>query len=246
MATWASTTFTTLQKLTEFEAEINNLAGTYNRPCVTMAAAGRIIVSPNTLTALYAIFSDGTTELMTLSTTYWKIGSTANTAIGYFDGVTGYQFPALQGSGVITCNNSTISTTLALSTGSTWSTYDAQNSWQSKITLAKSIMGSDIKKRLAEKGYRDSDMTTGTVTLDYFEDLAVFELASNYLSLYLCYNDLSGMTVNNEFDDPAKSKANFYKGLYDDEIINAMFYSEWGTSSDYVPITNYTGVRQEV
>jgi len=45
MATWQNTTLSTLQSITEYEAEVNNLAGTYTANCLSAAIGNTIFVS---------------------------------------------------------------------------------------------------------------------------------------------------------------------------------------------------------
>jgi len=132
---------------------------------------------------------------------------------------------------------------LSLSSGDTWNTSIALNSWQTKCDLAKAQIGSKIKKMLSQYGLRDADTTSGLV-LDYVWNTDELVTPDDYLALHLIYVDLQATMPNNE---AYASKADYYMRRYEETMQDAVYQLTYGdTAATAVPINSVYGTRLQV
>lgn len=207
---WSTTTLSTLASIAKYEAEINQLAGTYQANCLTAAIGNTIEFGDNVFTAANAIHSDGSTNAMTRAGSTGVFAFTvASTEIISIEATysTVFSFPVNQSTGKIYDVTNTYS--LAPKTGTAYATYNQQSDWQNKITLAKDMLGLKLKRALADKMIYDRDSDTLNV-LDDLTDTSILEIASDNLTLHLIYQDL----YNTMQYDKYKDKSNDYYNEY--------------------------------
>jgi hypothetical protein len=207
---WSTEVLSTTASIAKYEAEINNLAGTYSKNCLTASIGSKIEFSNNVFTAASAIHSDGSVNAMT------RTGSTAEFVFTVASAEiieiratksSILSFPVINSSGEI--EDTTANYSFKTSTGTTFTTYETQNSWQNKIDLAKDMIALKLKRALADKSIYDRDSTTLNV-LDDLDDTSMLNIASDNLSLHLIYQDL----YNTAQYDKYKDKANDYYNEY--------------------------------
>lgn len=101
-------------------------------------------------------------------------------------------------------------------------------SWQDKITLAKTFLGVDLENALTTGGYSVNELD-GEVLLDLIANPSIFNQSSDFLTLYLIYSDLTlGGTVNEIFTH----KAEFYKAAYDKDLASNLKRINFDTDFD--------------
>jgi len=88
------------------------------------------------------------------------------------------------------------------------------SNWDDKIATAKSMLGGRLENALAERGV-DVDESDDKVLLNTIVDPDItFALTSDFLTLFLIYNDLSQGKAGGIYED----KANFYHNIYDEQL----------------------------
>jgi len=217
MADWSATTLSTLQSISNYEAEINNLLGTYTAPCLVVANIGDYItVTPDTLTSLVSYFSNGTTDTMLYNsgTKRWAFGLTGNVIL-IVDTVANKTFPIVSSDGT-TFQDTGGTFTIAQGTCDL-STYEAQANWTAKITLAKTLLGNRIEEGLTDRGII-VDEAGGQVLLDVVANPTIFMQCSDFKALALIYHDL----YNQRFTDTYEKTWQYYENEYDKEFASCM------------------------
>lgn len=85
-----------------------------------------------------------------------------------------------------------------------------------KIALAKKILGRQLENLLSTRGYRVNE-AGGENLLELVANPAVFDLASDYLTLHLVYTDLSISMGRESY----QGKADFYHRQYESHFATA-------------------------
>lgn len=87
--------------------------------------------------------------------------------------------------------------------------------WNDKIDLAKTIMGSDVELRLLKTGFgKYIDFKAGEDVKDLITNPEIFNLASDFKTLQLIYEDLAKGDTDSYF----WVKSRLYKTRYDEEL----------------------------
>jgi len=88
------------------------------------------------------------------------------------------------------------------------------SNWDDKIATAKSMLGGRLENALAERGV-DVNEEDSEVLLNVIVDPDItFALTSDFLTLFLIYNDLSQGKAGGIYED----KATFYHDIYDEQL----------------------------
>lgn len=219
---WSTVTLSTLNSIALHEGEINNLAQSYTRNSITVAAGATFSVLPDRLDNIYVINSAGGQEKATYNTgTHLHTITTATMLISCYDATDGIVFPFLAGTG--SPQDTTDTFILTMVSGMAWGTYDATGTWANKITLAKDLIALKLKKALADHAILDRYTTSGEA-LDYLTDTDMLNIPSDYMVLHLIYTDLFNAT----FREAYQIKADYYL---------SMFNARWGEA---LPLVLYT------
>lgn len=214
MATWANTTLSTLASIAEHEAEINDLPGTHSIRALSVTSTSYVVVVPDTLAELQAVFSDGGVDdlVYNAGSGRWYFQST-KTVINLFDPAAKITFPI----GSAAPFFDTTTTFQISATNATFTTYNVQSSFQTKIDLAKKTIALELKTNLQQKNYTDEWSTTGEI-LDNLTDTDVLGLASDYLTLALIYVDLFNSFANAMYE----TKLKYYNEMYRTTLAKAL------------------------
>ena len=109
---------------------------------------------------------------------------------------------------------------LSLSTGTSLAKIENEinqltdSDWDNKIETAKDMLGSRLENALAERGI-DVNEEDSDVLLDVIVDPdIIFALTSDFLTLFLIYNDLSQGKAGGIYED----KAAFYHDIYEEQL----------------------------
>lgn len=216
-----TTDLTTLAGLTKYEAEINNFAKPYTRKALSVAAITQLTANPDTITAITAHKSNGTSVSLVKSTTWaLPIGEyvrfvTDTTANDYFS--------LLEGSGSF-LTSAGGGFTLTLGTAPTWSTVTMTSDWQPKIDLARQMIYDMLYTTLAGK----IDVYYIADVIDAITNTEALSIAAEYKSLELIYMDLYGKIGTQEI---VEAKIEFYRqGFKDafDRAFPALDFGDYG------------------
>jgi len=218
---WSTTELSTLSSITNIEAEINNMVGTYSRKALQTDAT-TISCVPNTLTDIVAVKSDNTTATLVYTALTQKWALPAGTYTRFICKTTADDtyFALLEGTGSILCSADGIYT-LTLTDAPTWADVLLQYSWQSKIDSAKTIIYDTIYSYLATKADGESIPSI----IDSITNMSLLNLASDYKSMELIYIDLYGKIGTKETID---EKLSYYRNAYSDAIDRAMIGLDFG------------------
>lgn len=212
---WTDVSLSTLNTINKYEAEINQMAGTFTRNTLLLSAGALTIVTSESTEDAVATYIDGTTETLAYNDgTVWDITTGGHCVQISLEGVI---YPTISGSGDAYDTDGLTYIDISESDVA-WSTDIVQTTWQNKIVIAKQLIGDEIKKELAIKFYRDSDVETGNV-LDYVSNTSALNTASDYLTLHLIYIDLYATQPTEAY----KEKADYYFQRYKESLAKAMF-----------------------
>jgi len=101
--------------------------------------------------------------------------------------------------------------------------------WSAKITIAKTMMGNDIQEVLVNRGMDYwTDFEGGEILLDTVTNKEIFNIVSDFKTLFLCYQDLS----NGEEDSVYAGKMEMYKQMYESSFKKAMKYVDLDLDHD--------------
>ena len=236
---WSAVTLTTLNSIAKIESEINNLAGTYTRHTLKLDPAGVVVLAGGDLETddLTVTYIDETTETLTHNGVDGWAVVTGGYAIEIAQ-TDALIFPCITGSGDIYDTTGVRYIDISECTGVAWNDSIIQTSWQNKIAIAKTIIGNEIKKQLAQLGYRDSNVNSGEV-LDYLSNTDALNLSSDYLTLKLIYMDLYATQLTEAY----KQKADYYDVNFNSELIKAMYQLESTTGGTATPLYAVYGTR---
>jgi hypothetical protein len=226
---WASTTLSTLNSIAKYESEVNQLAGQYTMPTLTMSAGAKVYFSPGFSSIdLTALYYDGTTEVgvFAVGTNTFDF-TTGGECVQISETGTPYIFPTTQGSGDIYDTTGVQFIDISLSTGLTWNNAIVQYTWQNKITVAKTIIGNYLLTMLGKLGYTDDQLATGDTYLNYLDNTESLSLASDYKTLEGIYQDLSYKATNEVYE----RKIQMYADLYNKTIQDALYQLQFTTGS---------------
>lgn len=216
---WSTTELSTLSSITNIEAEINNMVGTYSRKALQTGATTLSCV-PNTLTDIVAVKSDNTTATLVYTPLTQKWALPAGTYTRFICETEDDYFGLLEGTGsIIYSADGTY--TLTLTDAPTWADVLLQYSWQSKIDSAKTIIYDTIYSYLATKAGGESIPSI----IDSITNMSLLNLASDYKSMELIYIDLYGKIGTKETND---EKLSYYRNAYSDAIDRAMIGLDFG------------------
>jgi hypothetical protein len=243
---WSSLTFSTLNTIANYEAEINNLAGAYTRATLTIESGGYLKSGDIVDIAgnMIAYYLDGSSETLTYValSRYW-VATTGGEAILITNSTGSIQFPCTAGDGDIYDLTGSHYFDLSICSDVAWNNTNVQSSWQNKCNLAKTQIGEEVKKQLANIGWRDYDVTSGEV-LDYVQNTTCLVTPADYLTLHLIYVDLLATQPQN---DAYKTKADYYRGRYQEKLQDAMYLLTFGTSTvNSYPLFTVQGTRLQV
>lgn len=234
MADWSATTLSTLQSISDYESEINDLAGEFTANGLSAAIDNTVTFGTNVFTAASAIHSDGTVNAMVRvgSTAAYKfsVATTATSVIIAIQGTTAtgvFSFPILQSSGTI--SDTSLTYTVSITTGTAFTTYAAQNSWTAKITKAKKLIGNRIEESLTDRNIHVSE-SSGQVLLDIVANPEIFSDCSDFLSLSLIYHDL----YSQRFTDTYEKSYLYYEKQFNAEFASCLkrLNLDWDLSGD--------------
>jgi len=219
MADWSATTLSTLKSISDYEAEINDLAGTYAAQSLLSSPStyGDFTVAPDTLTDLHAYFSDGSTSACIYSGVSHKWSfTTAGNCILLIDQTANISFPVTdQVTGETVLDTTGV---YAISEGSSKLTaYEAQSSWQAKINKAKTLIGNRIEEGLSDRQVWVNEQS-GQVLLDVVANPTIFSDCSDFLTLSLIYHDL----YSQRFTDTYEKSYQYYEKQYNSEFASCM------------------------
>jgi uncharacterized cupin superfamily protein len=213
---WTDNELSTLESLTRHEAEINNLVSRYTRKAVTVATTTQLTAVPDTITAIVAVKSDGTSASLTKATT-WPL--TAGTYVRLITTPSDY-FSLLEGTGsIVTSGGGTYS--LSFGTAPTWTDVELQADWQDKIDLAKQIIYDAIFVNLTSKASVE-DIST---IIDAIGNPTALGIASDYKTLELIYMDLYGKIGTAE---TIQMKLDYYRNQFEDAFARAYSALDFG------------------
>jgi len=86
--------------------------------------------------------------------------------------------------------------------------------WSNKIATAKTMLGARLENTLSERGIGVNEVD-GEELLDVIVDPdVIFGLSSDFLTLFLIYNELSDGGKNSSYQE----KSDFYHGLFEDQL----------------------------
>lgn len=239
---WSTVTLSTLNSLARLESEINNLAGTFTRHTLKLEAAGVVVIAGGSVETddLTVTYIDDTTETLTHNGVDGWTVVTGGYAINISQSDS-LIFPCITGSGDIYDTSGVRYIDISECTDVAWNDSIIQTSWQNKINTAKSIIGNELKKQLAQLGYRDSNVTGGEV-LDYVSNTDALNLTSDYLSMKLIYMDLYATQLTEAYME----KASYYDKQYQDELQKALYQIEFTIGGTAVPLYGVYGTRLTV
>jgi len=196
----------TLQSLTRHEAEINNLVSRYTRKACSVAAITQLTATPDTITAITAVKSNGTSIALTKGASTWPLP--IGEYVRLICTLQGDSFSLLEGTGSIITSKAGLYT-LTFGSAPTWTDVELEDDWQSKIDVANETIYFDLYAALANKvgSVNVSDVIAGIVNPE------ALCLASDYKTMELIYADLAGKIGTSEI---TTFKQNYYSAKYDE------------------------------
>lgn len=239
---WSTVTLATLNSIAKYEAEINNLAGSYIRYTLAIDAGGTVKLAGGTISSasLTATYIDDTQETLVYNAGLggWFIttGGLA-TMVAQGDDIV---IPTIQGSGNPYDTSGIFYISVSTSSGVGWDDSTVQSTWQNKCNLSKQQIGDEIKKQIAITiGWRDTDVTSGEV-LDYIWNTDALNTAADCLTLHLIYSDLYATLQSEAY----KMKMDYYWNRYQTALMSGMYQLLFGESSTTTtPLFSAFGTR---
>lgn len=242
---WSTVTLSTLNSIAQYEAEINAMAGTYTRHTLLLQAGGSVyITAPITGDIVIATYVDGTTETLENAGHYVHTVTTGGLAVKLSwtnVGGAAYTIPLVSGSGDAYDTTGTYYLDLSECVSVSWNSSIVQTSWEDKCILSKQQIGDEIKKLLAQKGWRDDDVDSGEI-LDYVSNTTALVTAADYLTLHLIYIDLFATQPTESYKD----KADYYAMQYEKALQKALYQITFAISGDAYPLFDTYGSRLQV
>jgi len=201
-------TFSTTSSLAEVEATINNLAG--YKSVYSLVGDGSVSTTtiPSTVTEVVFVLSDysTTTESTPSSPLALPVGNILEIKMYVASDLT-YTFPCSDGSGYSLTDTLGTGEVITLASP-TWKLVSVMSSWKDKILRAKA----KIKTRLMN--HMKTDFGNLSISpaeaLEYINNLEIFDIASDYLTLSLCYDDLCKGNANSQYSEKADKYAEMY------------------------------------
>jgi len=225
---WTDNELSTLAGLTKHEAEINNLAGTYTRKALSVTVESKAVAVPNTITAITAVKSNGTSAALVYAASKWTVPIGVYTR--FICTTEDDYFSLLEGTGGILYSASGDYTLTFEGSNYSWVDLSQQSDWQSKIDIAKTVIYNEIANALST--YYSADEIDDVI--DEITNPEVLELASNYKTLELIYMDLYGKIGTQETID---AKLSYYSQQYAKSFKSILPILDFG---DYNQIMRYT------
>lgn len=237
---WSAQTLSTLNGIAKYEAEINQMAGSYTRPTLTLTKTGYLKFEPAfSSTDLTALYIDDQTEVLAAREGGGFDIVDGGECVEIYDTDNPYVFPTTAGSGTTVYDTTgTVYLDIANSSDVAWNNAIIHNTWTHKITVAKQLIGDEIKKQLAIKNWRDSDVESGEI-LDYVDNEETLYTASDYLTLHLIYIDLYATQPTEAY----KEKANYYYDRYNTALQKALYQITFTISGTAYPLFQTYGSR---
>jgi len=213
-----SYSLSTLASIARHEAEINNLAQRYTRKALSVAATVQMKANPDTITAITAITSSGSTVALAKGATTWALP--LGEYVRFICASENDYFSLLEGTGsVVTSAGGDY--TLALASAPTWTDAELVADWQPKIDLANEMIYNAIY--LALSSYAGQDDIASIMA--EIENPQMLGIASDYKSLELIFTDLLGKVGNTE---AISTKIDFYRAKYDEAFAQAFKSLDFG------------------
>lgn len=216
--TFSEIELTTLQSLTNYEAEINNLTKPYDRKALSLSALTQMTASPDTITAIKAVKSDNSSVNLVKADGTW--GLPIGTYVRFIlTGIDDY-FSLLEGSGSI-LNSAGGNYTLTLGSAPAWVNVTLSSTWQPKIDAAKNMIINRLKTSLSGR-VAASDIADA---IDSITNPEVLSVASDYKTLELIFIDLTGKIGDRE---AIRDKVRYFANEYEKAFTQAFYALDFG------------------
>ena len=224
---WNDTTLSTLETISRWEKEVNELAGYDSIPAIQGNKTAKIIDIDKSIDSIVYTDSLGISHISEIETPgEWQIPEAEIITILYYVGETLFGVSNLmEGDGtkieVLKEDEETTSFTL---TENIWIIAKVNRTWKTKLELAREAVKNDILTIL----YNRTDASTDDEALDLITNAETFITACDMKALELIYRDLGLGT----FNQMHQMKADTYARAYQNEIASAISRMRVGTDTD--------------
>jgi hypothetical protein len=216
---WADFILSSQQSISKHEAEINNLAGTYERSALKHTSALIFTAMPDNIASIKGITSGS----VAITGVYDSESNRWSLAAGEYVRIIADNdyFSITEGTGsILTSADET--QTLTIVAGS-WIKIRTQTNWDTKIELAKKSIYARLLAYIAPRAGNEIAVSM----IDEIANPAVLGMASDYLTLSMVYADLLGKINNIAYE----KKYTEYSKLYENALGTALPTINFGNFS---------------
>jgi len=224
---WNDTTLSTLETISRWEKEVNELAGYDSIPAIQGNKTAQITDIDKSIDSIVYTDSLGISHISEIETPgEWQIPEAEIITILYYVGETLFGVSNLmEGNGtkieVLKEDEETTSFTL---TENIWIIAKVNRTWNAKLELAREAVKNDILTIL----YNRTDASTDDEALDLITNAETFLTACDMKALELIYRDLGLGT----FNQMHQMKAETYARAYQNTIASAISRMRIGTDTN--------------